>query len=94
MSNKIKGKDTGTSASVSIDRLIKLFSESGDDTDFKDILLLNLYRLTHEKGYKLTGKQNAEIGGHLEEFKGSLKPYLFKSDWDGNKYHYLIFERI
>jgi hypothetical protein len=95
---KSEANDTSTSASeaisVSIDRLIKLFIESGNDNDFQDIILLNLYRLTHEKGHRLTEKQNAEIGRTLEKFRGTQKPYLFKSDWDGNKYRHLLFERL
>jgi hypothetical protein len=85
----IKNTSGGKEIKNNVDRLMNLFF-ANEDEDFRDIILLNIYRAVHEKKYQLTDKQNEDIGIHLKEFMGTQKHYLFKDQWENNKYKDLI----
>lgn len=85
----IKDINEGKEMGKNINRLINLFF-ANEDNDFRDIVLLNIYRAVHEKKYQLTNKQNEDIGPQLKEFIEMQKNYLFKDQWENNKYRDLI----
>jgi hypothetical protein len=72
--------------SSKVDKLITLYHDNKGDTDFQDIVLLKLWGLVNEECYQFTDKQFEKISSPFLDFDNSSKRYIFREDWDNNKY--------